>query len=980
MKKAPVVIVIIFGLLFFFSPRLSGQEFGAIKGVVKEANGYPLQGVAVTLTGSKIIKMSQVTKEGGNFRFLSLPVANDYSLKIELPGFKTVVHEQLAVDFGRDLNFEIIMEPSPISEEIVVQGKAPVIDTKRAQVGVNVGEEMIMSLPTARNPWVIMALVPGMLIDREDVGGNEGGQQSSYYGNGSAEDDNTWNIDGANITDNSALGAAPSYVNIASYEEIQVNYGNNDIKSQTGGVQVNIVSRRGGNRVSGMFYLDAEDKNWQANNVPPSLRNIGYTAAGVNRVYLYGANVGGPLIRDKLWFFGSWGIQDIDKLTLSGSSDKTWLQSGYARVDFQPTPTTRINGFLEYDSKLKWGRPMFGYTEQDADTLWNQTGPGYLWKGELEQTSGNLYVDAKVIFTNAGFYLIPAKGHRTADGSGPYFTLSQYPTRYLTGNTEDYGTNRNSIDLSANTTYFAEKFLGGNHEFKFGVDYMTATTTSYSLYEGNIQLNYFGPDETMPTGQRWEAWLLRDYLVNDYFKRFSVYAQDTMTFGRVAINLGLRYDQESSIVKNLNIPASPWLPQYMPAVKIDEFNPGVKWKVLSPRFSLSYDLTGEGKDILKLAFARYGSQSGNNLADFINPVGWTEIDLYWQDLNGDGRVTSNELFGYDWDTGTLENPNDPAYWLYSSRTVNPEDPTSIAAKNKFDPHFNSPLLDELTVSYEKELFADFAARLEFFYKRRHREIWTQAMSGTGEIEGSDNYYLAGRDDSTGFDYYGRDRRFAYQYRTNHQKAFDRYLGGELVFTKRLSGRWMLNGSVTYSDWRRYYKGEYLGVIDDLSYRSIYNLGPNNQAYFDGGVVAPESGGSGSEGVYVNSRWSAKLSGLYVLPLGITLSGVVIARDGYPMRPYNIVNLPGIGDENIYGNPGGKFGDKRLPAFWIANFRVEKNVRVTDTSSVTLAFDAFNVTNSALSLKKEASLTASYYSRDLLILNPRVFRFGVRFNF
>ncbi len=139
-------------------------------------------------------------------------------------------------------------------------------------------------------------------------------------------------------------------------------------------------------------------------------------------------------------------------------------------------------------------------------------------------------------------------------------------------------------------------------------------------------------------------------------------------------------------------------------------------------------MTGKGKDVLKIALARYGSQSGNNLADFINPIGWTEIDLYWQDLNADGRVTSNELFGYDWDSGELKDPNDPEYWLYSSKTVNPDDPTSVAAKNKYDPDFNSPLLDELSVSYEKELSTDFAARLEFFYKKRHRDVWTQAMS------------------------------------------------------------------------------------------------------------------------------------------------------------------------------------------------------------------------------------------------------------
>jgi hypothetical protein len=139
MKRVPVVIAVVLALLLFSGPYVFGQEFGAIKGVVKEASGNPIQGAVVSLTGSKIVKMSTVTKEGGNFRFVSLPVASDYVLKVELQGFKTVVREKLAVAFDRDLNFQITLEQSPISEEVVVQGQAPVIDIKRAQVGVSVG-------------------------------------------------------------------------------------------------------------------------------------------------------------------------------------------------------------------------------------------------------------------------------------------------------------------------------------------------------------------------------------------------------------------------------------------------------------------------------------------------------------------------------------------------------------------------------------------------------------------------------------------------------------------------------------------------------------------------------------------------------------------------------------------------------------------------------------------------------------------------
>ncbi len=968
-------------IFFLIAVFVSAQEFGAIKGAVKDADGVPIPGVSVTLAGSKIATMSAVSSYKGNYRFLNLPVAGDYALKFELNGFSTLIRDKLVVVFGRDLNLDITMQMSNITEEIVVIGQAPVIDTKRAQVGVNIGEEMIMGLPTARNPWVIMSLIPGVLIDREDVGGNEAGQQSSYFGHGSSEDDNTWGIDGANVTDNSALGAAPAYVNISSYEEVQINYGNNDIRAQTGGVQINLISKRGGNAYSGTFFLDLERNAWQADNVPDDLADLGYSAAGINRLYQYGANFGGPLVRDKLWFYLSWGVQDIDALTLSGESDRTWLVSGYGRMDFQITPNLKLNFFGEYDNKQKWNRAAVGYTQQDTDTLWNQVGPSSFYKGELEYIVGDLYLNAKASFMGGPFTLVPVQGERTADGSGNYLVQAYYPSYYLSGNIDEYGTDRDQINANFSVIYFAEDVLGGDHEFKFGVDYVTATTTTHDYYEGNLTLNYWGPDDTLPNGQWWEAWLNRDYMVNYAFNRYSAFIQDTVTFGRLALNLGVRYDQEKSLVKDVDIPASPWLPQYMPAVKLDEYDPGVKWSVFSPRLSLTYDLFGTGKDIIKLSLARYGSQSGNNLADRVNPVGWAEIDLLWQDNNEDGRVTNDELFGYDWDTSELKDPNDPDYWLYYSSSVNPDDPTSLVSLNRYDTEYNSPLLDELSFSYEKELFADFATRLEFFYKKRHNQTWRRSMMADGELETEANYYVDSQDETVGYDIYGRDELFPYEYITNHQKMYDRYLGAQLVITKRLSNKWMFNGSVTYSDWKRFYEGEYLGVIDDIK-SLAFAVGLNNQEYFQGGMVAPESGGSGVRNIYVNSRWQLKLSGLYQFPLGINFSGVFSAREGYVM-PTNVrVYMPGIGYGELYGNPdgGGKFGDQRLPVFWMMNFRLEKVFQVSETSSVTLSGDAFNVTNSAHSLKKELRITADDFGQDLRILNPRVFRIGVRFNF
>ncbi len=613
-------------MLFLVAGLSDAQERGAIKGKVVDQDGTPLPGVGVSLTGPKIALRNEVTSDQGNFRFLNLPGGADYTLVIKLPGFKTITREKLEISFGRDISLTLVLEQSTLEESITVVGMTPTIDVKKTQVGVNITADMIMSMPTARNPWVIMAMVPGMLINKEDVGGNEGGQQSSYSGHGSSDSDNTWSIDGANITDNSALGSAPAYVNLAGYEEIQINYGNNDIKSMTGGVQLNIISKSGGNAFSGTFYMDVSRDAWQSSNATQEVLDLYDTYnPGVDKIYLYGANFGGPIVQDKAWFYGSWGVQDIAGRNINGSTDKTWLVSGYGKLNFQVTPSTRIEGFLEWDNKNKWNRLWHSAAESGPNHVWNQDGPGWMGKVELEQLAGNLYLNAKFIFMDGGFFLRPVVEH-TSDGSGPYY-IRDYTRPFHYGNTDDYGTNRDSYNLNITGNYFAEGILGGDHDIKFGVDYLTSSVTSYDYYEGNLVLAYWGADDYLPTGEWWEAWLMRDMNINLSEKRIGFFIQDTMTFGNLAVNIGIRYDDERSLIKNEFQPASPWLPQYMPDISIDELDPGAAWKTFSPRLSLIYDIGGTGKNVVKLSLARYGTQDGYNMAWHVNPIGYTEIDV-----------------------------------------------------------------------------------------------------------------------------------------------------------------------------------------------------------------------------------------------------------------------------------------------------------------------------------------------------------------
>ena len=968
MRKALVVI----SLFLLTAGFICAQEFGAIRGKVSDNDGNALPGVNITLTGGKTAPRSVVSSAEGNFRFLNLPVANDFVVKFEIAGFQTVTRQGLAVSYGRDIELNITLNQAALEEQVTVVGQSPVIDTKRTQVGVNITNEMIMRLPTARDPWVLMQMSPGMMIDRENVGGSDSGQQSSYFGHGSSSGDATWNIDGANITDNSALGAAPGYLNMAGFEEILVNYGNNDVRSQTGGVQLNFITKRGGNAFTGMFYIDASKKQWQAHNIPASLQAYrpNYTGAGIVKVYLYGANFGGPIFKDKLWFYGSYGIQDLGTVGITGTADNTFLESGYFRLDAQVAKNTRANLFYEYDNKQKWGRTNWGAAYQAPETVWNQVGPTPIYKAEIEQMFGDLFLNAKVSYTHNTFHLIPKKG--PVPNGGGYEYIDNQPELYVTGNVADYNTVRPQTNASLVGNYFAENVLGADHEFKFGVDYIHAGVSSYSLYEGGLYINAWSEDNY------YEAVIVRDYYNNYVFDRYSLFGQDTMSFGRLAVTLGLRYDIEKSVVSNVTQPAGAFLSNYLQELSITKFDPGMRSKIFSPRLGLVYDVTGDGKNVVKLNLARYGTQTGYEFAGFLNPVPWAAIATQWID-DGDGVVEAAELVS----------PNNPSGWSWFTG-FDPANPSVAASTNMYDPSYKTPLLDELSLSFEREIISDFAVRFEFFYKKLHRFSWDRAILSDGDLETPANWHYVDTEPITGADYYTRDDYSIGSYRTNYidgtltgdgslsgatttRKSYNRYLAGEIVLKKRLTHNWMLDGSVTLSSWKYYAKGE----------QGVWPYDWTNYDYYDGGVVAPQSGGSGISAVWVNARWMAKLAGLYQFPGGISGSFAFQARDGYVTPPFVQVLRDNLGWTNMRANAAdtiGKFGGRRLPNFYELSLRAEKTFNVTEKLRFTAALDCFNVFNSATALEQLLNLTSSSFGQTRRILNPRVFRAGVRVEF
>ena len=212
MRKLLIIITVL-----FLAGTLSAQvRTGNIYGMVVDTDGNSLPGVTVTLTGSLTAPVTSISSADGVFRFLSLAPAQDYTLKAELEGFKTEIQENIIVVVGANVEVTMTMEMGALEEEVTVTAVTPVVDTKRTTVGENVTRDVLQSLPSARDPWVVLQQAPGIYVDRENIGGSESGQQASFQARGGGS--NQWAMDGVVITDPSAI-SSPSYYDFDAFEE-----------------------------------------------------------------------------------------------------------------------------------------------------------------------------------------------------------------------------------------------------------------------------------------------------------------------------------------------------------------------------------------------------------------------------------------------------------------------------------------------------------------------------------------------------------------------------------------------------------------------------------------------------------------------------------------------------------------------------------------------------------------------------------------
>ena len=311
-------VMLCLGILAAWAMPAHAQAIGSIFGKVTDPSGAVLPGVTVTVTGTGLqAPLVGTTAESGAFQFPSVPLGT-YSVTFELANFKKVVRPNVQIVSGFNAQVDQKLELGQMSEEVTISAAAPLVDTKKTTTGMTITSDVMETIPTARDPWQVINMSPGVQAGL-NVGGSASGQQVSLATRGTTANVQ-WNLEGGAITDLSS-NSSPVYFNFDSLEQIQVTNGGGDVSVQSSGLSINIVTKSGSNVFKGTAHGTFENASMEANNVSLSQFNQANTANSANgflsgnpikKIAVFDGDYGGPIMKNKLWFWGSYSNQNIN--------------------------------------------------------------------------------------------------------------------------------------------------------------------------------------------------------------------------------------------------------------------------------------------------------------------------------------------------------------------------------------------------------------------------------------------------------------------------------------------------------------------------------------------------------------------------------------------------------------------------------------------------------------------------------------------
>jgi hypothetical protein len=966
------------------SAPAAAQEFrGRINGTVTDNTGAVLPGVTVTATSPALIQPQvQVTGVDGSYRFLALP-PGIYEIDFDLTGFQKVQRPGVRVVINQTLTVDMQLQVATLQETVTVTGDSPIVDTSTTAMGTNFTKELLTEIPNARDVWAAMAQAPGMQMTGFDVGGSNTGNQTGFRSYG-MDTQNQTRMEGIDTTEGIAANAG--YFDFGSFEEFQVGGAGADSGAFAAGAVLSISVKSGGDRFAGTWYSDYIGENQVADNVPDYLKTANtpedglFSRAGlcfqrsgeticrgnaVQKQYDLNGDIGGPIVKGKAWFFTSWRLNDkYAYITgLGDEVERSKLSNPYTfKGTFQVGKNNQIIGYLNKREKLQDKRGINLTTPLSA--AYYQSSRNYPWKTEWTSVIGSrAFLD--VLYGNwyNFFPLRPVRDFGLYDGpwTPPRQDTATSQWSNTGGNNGYQDQKRYKPQFYTTLSYFKDGW-GGSHDLRFGVDWKRDRRSLFNdqpfdvwYRDNNGALSQVDLYNTSVTGINdvvytagWinDTWKLTNRLTLNWGARFEAYRDQWPDQTHTPNGHAALADWTDSRYRTFVAPKD------VQATTVSSTN------TISPKIGFAYDLTGDNRTVIKGFYGISRWNSADQLADQENPVGQAALRYEFVSCSAT-RTTNCDLNG----NRLVDSPAELGAYQTS---------TGGAGNVRVDRDLIRPTSHEISVNLEREIATGLSGRASYVYKNM-RNVW-----GEIDVLRAANYTVpftitdpgpdrtAGTADDQQFQTMalaagtGQDRTFT---NTGDRGNAD-FQNVEFAVNRRFSGKWMLLGSFGMT-WSTMAHNQTANGNAGRYTNTTFPYRPFDRLF-------------GDDGVETSSLWNYKVISRYVLPLNVGFSGSWKVQSGFNYARTISVNMPVEGSRTIRVEP---ITANRYPSVGILDLRLDKSFDMGKFGKVQPMLDVFNVLNSGVPIAVRTTNTATAPFQEVTtILNPRVIRFGVRYNF
>ena len=924
-----------------FAQGGGASSTGTIQGRVTDAQGAVLPGVTVTASSPSLLGVqTSVSSETGNYRFPAVPPGT-YTLTYELSGFNTLKREGVQISLGFTANVNVELALATLQETVTVSGASPVIDTSATRVVQNFKLDQLQSIPNGRDMWSLLAVTPSVQMSRIDVGGNRAGTQTGYTAYGFSGQVRVL-IEGINTTE--GTGGAGFYFDYSSLDEVFLGTSGQSAEMPNPGVQSQFIAKSGGNQFSGEGYIDWYNNSLQGSNIPDEViaRGIRAHSNEIDRYYDTAINVGGPIMKDKIWYFGTYRTQFNAVAQPQFQFDQTFdtkLWNPVVKGTYQVNQKNKLIAYYQWGQKEQPNRLPYGtYTYTSADTTNLQDSGSWVYKGEWNSTvTDKLYVEAR--YGDFGYYF-----PLLSNGTEQYFWRDT-GLQVLTGSQQRWQLDRDRKQATAAATYFIDSNRG-SHTLKFGGELLRET--GWEGYEqqfgGHIDHQYANGVSstvvfTLPTATRVGGYGYGpDGSLTSIAKLdvSSFFFNDTWSYNRLTLNGGVRFDQYHGWLPEQQQLAASVGPVSVPAAtfaEVDQYT----WNLFAPRIGAIYDLSGDGRTVVKFNYGFFWHNPGVGVGSNANGNTTGKSATYtWNDINGDRR----------WQPGEE-----------GTRTAQ-----SLAGTISLDPNIESPRTHEASLWVERQITDTMGVRGGFVYKDQANLISTY-VPGRSVLNGAYSVPFTfadigvdgvrGTSDDRNLTLYGMPTAAAGNFPLNqvvmNVPREENFKTFELSVNRRYSNRWSASLGGSFSMLQDYPEG--------------FPTNPNQPGLED------------------RTQWNFKATGSYDAAYGIRISPVLRHQSGTNFA--RTISVPAsaatafgltLPASTIYAEAADANREDNITVF---DVRFEKTLNFNTRARARLFLDVFNITNSHASESITRS-TGANYLRPAAILAPVTARLGMRF--